>query len=367
MIQHSDHFHGSDLEQIEKIYGIKKEEIISFSANVNPLGISPALRETLSEHLDAIQTYPDREYTALRSIIADYCGSVSENIIVGNGSTELISIIIELKKPKRAMILGPSYSEYEREVTLSGGKSLYYPLREENNFVLDTEDFVSHLNESIDMLIICNPNNPTSTSIPKRTLRQILDVAKTHDIFVVVDETYIEFTENMKEVEGISLTVYYNNLFIIRGISKFFASPGLRLGYAITGNQDLIREINTKKNPWTINSLAEIAGKLMFTDKKYIEETKALIFAERKRISSILDGFRSLGLKYYKPDANFVLCRLERDDISADSLFDSCIRSKMMIRNCCTFPFLDHQYFRFCFMRPEDNDRLISKIKEALQ
>ncbi|XME03182.1 pyridoxal phosphate-dependent aminotransferase [Lachnospiraceae bacterium C1.1] len=367
MIQHSDHFHGSDLEKIEKIYGIKKEEVISFSANVNPLGISPSLRETLSEHLDAIQSYPDREYTLLRSVIADYSGTVKDNIIVGNGSTELISIIIELKKPRRAMILGPSYSEYEREVTLSGGKSLYFPLKEENDFVLDKADLVSHLNEDIDMLIICNPNNPTSTCIPARTLRSILDTAKTLDIFVVVDETYIEFTENMEEIEGIPLTRYYNNLFIIRGVSKFFASPGLRLGYAVTGNQDLIREINTKKNPWTINSLAEIAGKLMFTDKKYIEETKKIIFGERKRICSMLDDMKDLGLKYYKPGANFVLCKLERDDVTADSLFDHCIRSKMMIRNCCTFPFLDNHYFRFCFMQPEDNDRLIAKIKEALQ
>ena len=130
MIKHKDHFHGSDLEKIEEIYGIKKEEIVSFSANVNPLGVSPLLRTTLADKIDAITTYPDREYTSLRKCIAAYCGTDHENVIVGNGSTELISLFIQIEHPKKAMIIGPTYSEYEREISLGGGTTLYYPLRE---------------------------------------------------------------------------------------------------------------------------------------------------------------------------------------------------------------------------------------------
>ena len=154
MIKHKDHFHGSDLEKIEEIYGIKKEEIVSFSANVNPLGVSPLLRQTLSDKIDAITSYPDREYTSLRKCIAKYCGTDYENIIVGNGSTELISLFIQIEHPKKAMIIGPTYSEYEREISLGGGTTLYYPLKEKDNFKLDVEDFISHLNESIDFLVI---------------------------------------------------------------------------------------------------------------------------------------------------------------------------------------------------------------------
>ena len=117
MIEHKEHFHGSDLEKIEAIYGIKKEDITSFSANVNPLGISYKLREGLMEHIDAITTYPDREYTSLRKCIAEYTGTDYRNILVGNGSTELISLVIQLKHPKKALIVGPTYSEYE-----SGGR-----------------------------------------------------------------------------------------------------------------------------------------------------------------------------------------------------------------------------------------------------
>lgn len=241
MLQHQDHFHGSDLEKIEKIYGIKKEEIISFSANVNPLGISPLLRRTLTEHIDAITAYPDREYTSLRQCIAGYCGSEAEHVIVGNGSTELISLFIQIEHPKKAMIIGPTYSEYEREISLGGGTTLYYPLREDNDFHLNVADFTAHLNENIDLLVLCNPNNPTSTAITRKDMRLILDVCKQHDIFVMVDETYVEFAENMDEITAVPLTNFYNNIIILRGTSKFFAAPGLRLGYALTGNPDLTK------------------------------------------------------------------------------------------------------------------------------
>lgn len=263
MLQHQDHFHGSDLEKIEAIYGIKKEDITSFSANVNPLGISPLLRKTLSEKVDAITTYPDREYTSLRKCISQYVGSDISHIIVGNGSTELISLFIQIEHPKKAMVIGPTYSEYEREISLGGGTTLYYPLREKDDFRLNVEDFTSHLNENIDLLVICNPNNPTSSAITRKDMRRILDVCKQYGIFVMVDETYVEFAENMEEITAVPLTHYYNNIIILRGTSKFFAAPGLRLGYAITGNCDLVKSINTRQNPWTINSLAVIAGELM--------------------------------------------------------------------------------------------------------
>lgn len=357
MLQHQDHFHGSDLEKIEKIYGIRKEEIISFSANVNPLGISPLLRRTLTEHIDAITAYPDREYTSLRQCIAGYCGCEAEHVIVGNGSTELISLFIQIEHPKKAMIIGPTYSEYEREISLGGGTTLYYPLREDNDFHLNVADFTAHLNENIDLLVLCNPNNPTSTAITRKDMRLILDVCKQHDIFVMVDETYVEFAENMDEITAVPLTNFYNNIIILRGTSKFFAAPGLRLGYAITGNPDLIKAINTRKNPWTINSLAVIAGELMFTDEEYIQQTKSLISSERARIYEIFKNHPDF--KPYKPSGNFMLLKILRKDITSADLFDKAIRKNMMIRDCSTFPFLDNKYIRFCFMMPEMNDKLI--------
>lgn len=151
-----EHFHGSDLEKIEAVYGIKKEDIISFSANVNPLGVSFRLKETLTNHIDAITTYPDREYTSLRKCIADYVHTNYKNIVVGNGSTELISLFIQITHPMKALIVGPTYSEYEREVAMGGGRSHYFSLTEASEFELDTKALTEELSANVDLLILCN-------------------------------------------------------------------------------------------------------------------------------------------------------------------------------------------------------------------
>ena len=363
-IEHKEHFHGSDLEKIEKIYGIKKEDITSFSANVNPLGISYKLKKELASHIDAITSYPDREYTSLRKCIAKYAGTDYTSVLVGNGSTELISLVIQIKKPSKALIVGPTYSEYEHEVALGGGRSHYFRLREKDNFKLDIEGLENALTSDIDLLVICNPNNPTSSQKDRSSMRRILDACKEKCIFVMVDETYVEFSEDTSKITSIPLTEYYNNIIILRGISKFFAAPGLRLGYAVCGNHELLKEIDSRKNPWTINSLAAIAGEIMFKDTDYINETWNLISSERKRICGILE--KCHGLKFYKPHANFILIKILKDGITSEELFDTAIRQGLMIRDCSTFPFLDNKYIRFCFMNPEDNDKLVKILLDKL-
>ena len=364
MSKHKDHFHGSDLEQIERLYNIKKSEIVSFSANVNPLGISYQLRQTLAEQLDAITHYPDRDYKALRDCIATYVNTKTENVIVGNGSTELISLFIRAKQPKKALILGPTYSEYEREVSLGGGVTKYYQLNSEDDFALDIKDFCKALKDEVDLLVLCNPNNPTSIALSTKALRIILDTCKQHNIFVMIDETYVEFTENVADITAIPLTNDYHNLIILRGTSKFFASPGLRLGYAITGNADLANAIDALKNPWSINSLAEIAGRLMLTDHEYIDKTRQLISSERTRLVNELSTWDNI--RVYPPQANFVLMQILKKDVTAEAVFEHCIRKGLMIRNCSSFPFLDNSYVRFCIMNPEQNDRLLEAFREIL-
>lgn len=364
MLKHKDAFHGSDLEKIEAYYGIKKEEIVSFSSNVNPLGISYKLKNTLAHRLDAITTYPERDYSKLRQCISNYTNAQVDNIIVGNGTSELISLFIQTQHPKKALILGPTYSEYEREIGLSGGVSKYYPLDEEHDFVLDVDAFCSSLNDSIDLLVLCSPNNPTSNAITRKQMRKILDTCMKHGIFVMVDETYAEFADNEQDISCIKLTNCYTNLIILRGTSKFFAAPGLRLGYAITGNRDVLKAINTRKNPWSINSLAEIAGQLMFQDEEYIKQTKELISSERNRLYKELSSWDSV--KVYKPSGNFMLMKILKDDVTSDLLFEHCIKQKLMIRDCSSFPFLDNSFVRFCFMKPEDNDRLMHAFSELL-
>lgn len=367
MIKHTEHFHGSDLEKIEKIYGIKKEDIVSFSANVNPLGLSPLLCKTLSDCLHVITSYPDREYSELRKTIGAYCHADFEHILVGNGSTELISAIIKAIKPKKACLVAPTYSEYEREITLSGGICIYYKLQAENDFAFSTQALFDLLSEKemcteeTSLLVLCNPNNPTSSVLHHKELEDILAFCTKNNIFVMIDETYIEFTKDYETITAINFLNKYDNFIILRGISKFFASPGLRLGYGLTSNMTFIKEINETKNPWTINSLADAAGKILFTDTEYINRTKDLIFTERRRVCTAL---RSLeGLKVYEPYANFVLVKIEKDGVDADMLFDAAISQGLMIRNCSSFEGLDNKFFRICFMMPQDNNRLLACIR----
>ncbi len=357
-----EHFHGSDLEKIERTYNIKKEDIIQFSANVNPLGISFALRKTLAEHIDAISTYPDREYTSLRRCIARYANTDPRNIVVGNGSTELISLFIRITHPDKALIVGPTYSEYEREVAMGGGRSHYFSLTEASEFCLDTAALTEELSRDVDLLILCNPNNPTSSVIRHAQMREILDYCKRRSITVLVDETYVEFTEDVEDVTAIPLTEYYNNIVILRGISKFFAAPGLRLGYAVCGSRDLLQKIEQCKNPWTINSLAAIAGEIMFTDDEYIRQTRELISGERRRILAALEA--SPAFQPYQPHANFVLVKILKENLTSSDVFEAAIRRNLMIRDCSTFPFLNDKYFRFCFMLPEQNDALMKVLGE---
>lgn len=360
MPEQKEHFHGSDLEKIEKTFGVKKEEITSFSANINPLGISCRLRKELPLHIDAITSYPDREYTDLRKSIGEYIQTDYQSILVGNGSTELISLVIQLLHPKKACIIGPTYSEYEHEILLGGGHACYFQLHEEENFCLNEKALFDALTPDTDLLVICNPNNPTSSQITANTMRNILDCCKEKEIFVMVDETYVEFSENYSNVTAVPLTQLYDNIIVLRGISKFFAAPGLRLGYAICSNQKLLQEMDSLKNPWTINSLAAVAGEIMFHDETYIRDTFQLISSERKRICNILDKYSSI--KYYPPHANFILLRILKENITSEELFEQAIRKGMMIRDCSSFPFLNNQYIRFCFMNPKDNNALLEVL-----
>lgn len=355
-------FHGSDVEAVEDIYNIKKEDVTNFSSNVNPLGISRKLRETLVEHIDVISSYPDRNYKSLRMAIGEYIHADYQNILVGNGSTELISLIIQMKKPKTALLLGPTYSEYERELSLGGSDIAYYNLKEEDDFELDFRDFKPSINKDIDMLILCNPNNPTSTCLDNHRLIMILELCREFGILVMIDETYVEFVTDVEAVTAVPLTAVYDNLVVLRGVSKFFAAPGLRLGYAVSGNLELLDFINEKKNPWSINSLAEVAGSVMFSDTEYIEKTRILIDDERNFMYESLSRLHKL--KVYRPAGNFILVRIADESVTSQDFFEFCIKRGLMIRDCSSFASLKDRFVRFCIMQPEKNKTLLECFEE---
>ena len=354
-------FHGSDIEKICEVYQLKSEEIVKFGANVNPLGLSEHVKEQLAGRLDILSSYPDRDYTSLRSTISEYCNIPAEFILPGNGSSELIALLIQERNPKHTLILGPTYSEYARELSFSGSTQEYYHLREEDNFVLNVDDLCHTLEGKYDFLILCNPNNPTSSAIKVNDLRRIVSFCNERNIFVMIDETYVEFAPDINEITAISLTREFQNLMVLRGVSKFFAAPGMRLGYGITGNMDFLAKMREKQTPWSLNSLGAFAGEIMLQDEDYIKETRNLILSERDRMIRELRDTDTY--KIYPAYANFILLRILKNGLTSYDVFEACIRQGMMIRDCSSFQCLDGEFVRFCIMMPEDNSRLVKVLK----
>ena len=358
-------FHGSDLESVEQYYHIPQNEITCFSSNVNPLGLSEHVKQKLSDNLDLISSYPDRNYTGLKNAIGKYCETSPEYVVVGNGATELISLLIKEKLPKKALLLGPTYSEYERELSMIGGEILHYTLKSENEFQLDLEDFFHYLTKDIQLLIICNPNNPTSSAISNIEMKKILEKCQENEIFVMIDETYVEFSPEIERITSIPLVSDYSNVMVLRGVSKFFASPGLRLGYGITSNHSFLENLKEHQNPWSLNSIAAYAGELLFSDTGYINETKNLIMTERDRFCEELATWENI--RFYNPVANFILVKILKKGVSSFDVFEYLIRHGIMVRDCSSFESLDGEFFRFCILSPEDNDRLLFHLKEFLE
>lgn len=353
-------FHGSDIEKICEYYHLRKEDITNFGANVNPLGLSERVKTSIAGHLDLLSAYPDREYTSLRDTVSGYCGIPAEYILPGNGSSELISLLIETLAPKHTLILGPTYSEYSRELSFSGSTQEYYHLREEDNFHLDVDDLCRALKDGYDFLILCNPNNPTSSAILRDDMERLLAFCSEHNIFVMIDETYVEFAPDISAVTAVPFTRKYSNLMVLRGVSKFFAAPGMRFGYGITGNAEFLRAMKEKQIPWSLNSIGAFAGEEMFKDQEYISRTRRLILSERERMYRAVSQMPDY--KTYEPYANFLLVKIVKDGITSYDVFERCIKAGLMIRDCSSFQCLDGEFIRFCIMMPEANTRLLHEL-----
>ncbi len=359
-------FHGSDIEKVCEHYGLKKEDIVNFGANVNPLGLSEQVKKALAAHLDLLSSYPDRSYTSLRNILSTYCQIPEDFILPGNGSSELISLLIEERRPKHTMILGPTYSEYSRELGFSDSTIDCFYLKPEQDFQLSVEGLCLALaKKQIDFLILCNPNNPTSSAIFHPELIKLLEFCQDHNIFVMIDETYVEFAPDVDAVTAVPLTQNFQNLMVLRGVSKFFAAPGMRFGYGITGNVEFLKKLKSKQIPWSLNSLGAFAGELLFQDKDYIKKTRNLILSEREYMYTKL---RELPFFYVYPAyANFLLVQIQKVGLTSSDVFEACIREGLMIRDCSSFTGLEGEFVRFCIMDPEDNQRLLTVFQKISQ
>ena len=355
-------FHGSDLEKIEKVFGVKKEDIVNFAANVNPYGFSKKAAEALKNRLDVISSYPDPAYSELKKSISLYTGANVENIILGNGVTELLTLFLNVLSPKKAVVIGPTYSEYEKDLKRLGAEIVHIDAKEENDFVLTGSFLAEQTPEDADLVILCNPNNPTSGALYKKDIIKLANAYQKNNTHLLIDETYIEFSKVAKDITATDVTNDFTNVHVLRGTSKFFATPGLRLGYALTKNEKVLAEVVRTQDPWNINSVAELVGTVMFLDEEYITFVRESMDQEKDYFCKELSQIN--GAKIYPVNGNIILVRLPEHGPDSETLFVELIKKGMMIRDCSSFEQLGNRFIRICFMGHEDNVRLVETIKK---
>ncbi len=354
--------HGGNLRFAAEKYHVREEEIIDFSSNINPLGLPAGVKKIVSDSFKNIIYYPDPENKELRVVLSKVLELDCENILVGNGSIELISIITLALKPERVLISAPAFCEYERSSKLTGTKCIFINSEEEKDFQPDLDKIINNLSET-DMLFICNPNNPTGSIFFKDELMRLLNECKRNKVILVLDEAFIDFVEDIRSAVMIKESVLNSNLLILRSLTKFFALPGLRIGY-LAGNRNLIKKISKFQYPWSVNYPAQEAAKVAVRDFVYINKSRNYIFREREYLFKRLKKIE--GIKPFKPGANFILCRLNDRGINSGELTDLLGKKGILIRDCSNFRGLNNKYFRLAVKKREENRKLIKALEEFI-
>lgn len=350
--------HGANIFEIAKNKGLEIRDIRDFSSNINPLGPSKKALHDLKNNLNLLSSYPDMDYIDLKASISNYVNCKSKNIVLGLGSTEILRDAIKFFAPKVSMILSPCYSEYENELRKINSEIIEYNLEEKNNFQINLEALISIIKEkSVDFLVFANPNNPTGTILSADEIERIL---RETDAKILVDETYVEFTD-VSTYSSTSLIDSYKNLAVVRGTSKFFALPGIRLGYGLSSDENFLNYFKDKEVLWQINSVAEICGKVMFSDDEYISEVFDFMTSRRNYIFSEISKIKNL--RPHKSFGNFILIKI-LSGLNSTELREKLLDKGLVIRDCKSFKNLDQTYFRICILDDDANEGLLKNLKE---
>lgn len=344
-------FHGGDVLTYKDLYD---GEIIDFSSNINPLGPPEGLYRELIESFSSLKSYPDIKYRDLKESIGKYLKCDSENVVLGNGAVEIINNFIQLFH--RVVVFLPSFSEYEKRGKVLGKEILKLHLNEE--FRIDIQTLSDTLKEK-DILVIGNPNNPTGLRLKKEEILGIYDMVVQKRAFLLLDEAFFEFSqEDYDSIELLKLR-NFERAAIIRAATKFFSLPGIRLGYACT-SIDMSKEYEEIELPWSINSMADCAGRYIFKCRDFIENSKVYINGEREFLLTELSKLD--GIKVFHTESNYILIKLL--NWNEDFVFCYFLKKGLLIRKCSSFEGLDKTYIRVAIKDRESNMKLVDVFKE---
>jgi threonine-phosphate decarboxylase len=348
--------HGSNPQHLFKSLGLSfPEKYIDFSANINPLGPPPALKEKWNDFFREIIVYPDPFAEKLKNRIADREQISVDSILIGNGGAELITLVARLLSGKKVVVVEPSFSEYEKACRANNCEIQYHQLVEPN-FELSIDELLPSLS-SAGALFLCNPNNPTGIQYPVSTVISIIQKCESQNCFVVLDEAFYDFLVNYESF--IPYINKFSNLIIIRSMTKMFAIPGLRLGY-LAAAPALIAEISKLQPHWSINSIALLAGELCLQNEEYIQETQVYISEERERLSTF---FKENNFVITFSQVNFYLLR-DSNLQEQDSLFEFLLLKGIIPRHTFNFPGLEGNWLRFAIKSKDENSKLMEVLLE---
>ena len=325
--------------------------VIDFSVNTNPLGTPESVKRAVQESVAKIEHYPDVRCEALRKAISRFEQVNMEEILCGNGAAELFFAAVQAVCPQKALVIAPSFSEYEEALRSVGAEAEYYYLCEEDNFQIQ-EDYVDKLSEEIDMIFLCNPNNPTGQTIDRDMLIKILDRCKKQNIVVILDECFLEFLDEPNRYEMSNLRGEYPNLLIIKAFTKIFSMPGLRLGYAISSNQDILEEMSWKLQQWNVSVPAQMAGVAALENpKEYIRQTREYVSGQREYMRNIM---KMMGYVVFASKANYLFFK------GRPGLEKEALEAGFLIRDCQNYEGLSEGFYRIAVRTKEENERLIT-------
>ncbi|MDQ0199643.1 threonine-phosphate decarboxylase CobD [Neobacillus ginsengisoli] len=346
--------HGSNPRYLYEAMGLSlPREYVDFSANINPMGPPPDLKEKWADFYQEINVYPDPYAVKLKERIAKKEQISMESILIGNGGAELITLAARMLTGKKVVIIQPGFSEYEKTCRANKCEIFYHQLHEPD-FELNIVELRSSLVEA-DALFLCNPNNPTGLEYPESTVISIIEECEKQNCLVILDEAFYDFL--VKYDSFIPYINRFSNLIIIRSMTKMFAIPGIRLGY-LAAQPEIITELSQLQSHWSTNTIALLAGELCIQNESFIKETQNYIFNERTRL---FDFCKKEDFVVTASTVNFYLLR---DPYLKDqfALFEFLLHSGIIPRHTFNFPGLEGRWLRFAIKSYEENNQLMEVL-----
>jgi threonine-phosphate decarboxylase len=354
--------HGGNLYAAARQAGTAPAAFLDFSANINPLGLPAAVRAAIEDALPLIVHYPDATAAALKEAISRRYAVGTELITCGNGAAELLYVLCYRRRPRRVLVPAPTFSEYERAARAAGATVDYFPLTAADGFRLDPEALTERL-AGVDITFLCNPNNPTGRTFSRSAAERIIAAAARHGGLVVVDESFLDFLADAADLTCRPLMATYHNLIILQSLTKFYAIPGLRLGFALA-QPPIGQLLAAGKDPWNVNSLAQAAGAAALADDDYRRAAIAAVAAARSQLAA---GLAALpGLLPLPATANFIMADIAGTGHTAASLRQAMLARAILIRDCSNYPGLGDSYIRLAVRTPADNRQLLAALEKTI-